>query len=124
VREFLHDHIDPGVFAPDAVRTLIAAFDGAWQSITAKRRALSLCIPGSDAPGGSRLKRFGRFWQMRRRQRAKSADVARNIYSADIAADGPKITRNRISKPHADPCPARPGASAGCPRSRGRLAAA
>jgi hypothetical protein len=33
VRKFLHDHVDPGVFAPDAVRTLIAAFDGAWQSI-------------------------------------------------------------------------------------------
>jgi hypothetical protein len=35
VRKFLHDHVDPGVFAPDAVRTLIAAFDGAWQSIAA-----------------------------------------------------------------------------------------
>jgi hypothetical protein len=33
MRKFLHDHVDPGVFAPDAVRTLIAAFDGAWQSI-------------------------------------------------------------------------------------------
>jgi hypothetical protein len=41
VREFLHDHIDPGVFAPDAVRTLIAAFDGAWQSITASGARLS-----------------------------------------------------------------------------------
>jgi hypothetical protein len=30
VRNFLHDHVDPGVFAPDAVRTMIAAFDGAW----------------------------------------------------------------------------------------------
>jgi hypothetical protein len=29
VRKFLHDHIDPGVFAPDAVGILIAAFDGA-----------------------------------------------------------------------------------------------
>jgi hypothetical protein len=27
VRKFLHDHVDPGVFAPDAVRTLIAAID-------------------------------------------------------------------------------------------------
>jgi hypothetical protein len=36
VRKFLHDHVDPGVFAPDAVRTLIAAFDGAWQSIIAR----------------------------------------------------------------------------------------
>jgi hypothetical protein len=35
VRNFLRDHVDPGVFAPDAVRTLIAAFDGAWQSIIA-----------------------------------------------------------------------------------------
>ena len=33
MRKFLHDYVDPGVFAPDAVRTLIAAFDGAWQSI-------------------------------------------------------------------------------------------
>jgi hypothetical protein len=41
VRKFLHDHIDPGVFAPDAVRTLIAAFDGAWQSITASGARLS-----------------------------------------------------------------------------------
>src|SRR5436190_23256728 len=41
VRKFLHDHVDPGVFAPDAVRTLIAAFDGAWQSIIASRARLS-----------------------------------------------------------------------------------
>src|SRR5207248_2539200 len=41
VRKFLHDHTDPGVFAPDAVRTLIAAFDGAWQSIIASRARLS-----------------------------------------------------------------------------------
>jgi hypothetical protein len=41
VRNFLHDHVDPGVFAPDAVRTLIAAFDGAWQSITASGARLS-----------------------------------------------------------------------------------
>jgi hypothetical protein len=41
VRKFLHDHLDPGVFAPDAVRTLIAAFDGAWQSITANGARLS-----------------------------------------------------------------------------------
>jgi hypothetical protein len=41
VRKFLHDHIDPGVFAPDAVRTLIAAFDGAWQSIIASGARLS-----------------------------------------------------------------------------------
>ena len=33
MRNFLHDYVDPGVFAPDAVRILIAAFDGAWQSI-------------------------------------------------------------------------------------------
>src|SRR6516164_1093557 len=41
VRKFLHDHIEPGVFAPDAVRTLIAAFDGAWQSIIASGARLS-----------------------------------------------------------------------------------
>ena len=41
MRKFLHDHVDPGVFAPDAVRTLIAAFDGAWQSIIASRARLS-----------------------------------------------------------------------------------
>jgi hypothetical protein len=34
VRNCLHDHVDR-VFDPDAVRTLIAAFDGAWQSIKA-----------------------------------------------------------------------------------------
>jgi ABC-type anion transport system duplicated permease subunit len=38
VRKFLHDHVDPGVFAPDAVGTLIAAFDGAWQSIIPSAR--------------------------------------------------------------------------------------
>jgi hypothetical protein len=32
VRRFLHDHVDPGVFAPDAVCTLIAAFDSALGS--------------------------------------------------------------------------------------------
>ena len=41
MRKFLHDHVDPGVFAPDAVRTLIAAFDGAWQSIIASGARLS-----------------------------------------------------------------------------------
>ena len=41
MRKFLHDHVDPGVFAPDAVRTLIAAFDGAWQSISASGTKLS-----------------------------------------------------------------------------------
>ena len=41
MRKFLHDHVDPGVFAPDAVRTLIAAFDGAWQSILASGARLS-----------------------------------------------------------------------------------
>jgi hypothetical protein len=41
VRKFLHDHLDPGVFAPDAVSTLIAAFDGAWQSIIASGAKLS-----------------------------------------------------------------------------------
>jgi ABC-type anion transport system duplicated permease subunit len=41
VRKFLHDHLDPGVFAPDAVSTLMAAFDGAWQSIIASGTKLS-----------------------------------------------------------------------------------
>jgi hypothetical protein len=41
VRNFLRDHVDPGAFAPDAVRTLIAAFDGAWQSINANGARLS-----------------------------------------------------------------------------------
>jgi hypothetical protein len=41
VRKFLHDHLDPGVFAPDAVSTLMAAFDGAWQSISASGAKLS-----------------------------------------------------------------------------------
>jgi hypothetical protein len=41
VRKFLRDHLDPGVFAPDAVSTLIAAFDGAWQSIIASGARLS-----------------------------------------------------------------------------------
>jgi hypothetical protein len=41
VCKFLHDYVDPGVFAPDAVRTLIAAFDGAWQSILASEAKLS-----------------------------------------------------------------------------------
>jgi ABC-type anion transport system duplicated permease subunit len=41
VHKFLRDHIDPGVFAPDAVGTLIAAFDGAWQSIIAGGARLS-----------------------------------------------------------------------------------
>jgi len=41
VRKFLHDLVDPGVFAPDAVGTLIAAFDGAWQSIIASGARLS-----------------------------------------------------------------------------------
>jgi hypothetical protein len=36
VRHFLHNHVHPGVFAPDAVSTLIGAFDGAWQSIIAR----------------------------------------------------------------------------------------
>jgi hypothetical protein len=48
VRNFLHDHVDPGVFAPDAVRTLIAAFD--WTQ-TARGRFFSrrAC---RDAPSG------------------------------------------------------------------------
>jgi len=41
VRNFLHDHVDPGVFDPDAVRILIAAFDSAWQSIKTSEAKLS-----------------------------------------------------------------------------------
>ena len=41
MRKFLHDYVDPGVFAPDAVRTLVAAFDGAWQSIIGSGAKLS-----------------------------------------------------------------------------------
>ena len=40
MRNFLHDHVDPGVF-PDAVRILIAAFDSAWQSIKTSEAKLS-----------------------------------------------------------------------------------
>jgi hypothetical protein len=39
MRNFLHDQA--GVFDPDAVRTLIAAFDSAWQSIKASGANLS-----------------------------------------------------------------------------------
>jgi hypothetical protein len=39
--KFLRDHGDAGVFDPDAVRTLVAAFDGAWQSIKASGAKLS-----------------------------------------------------------------------------------
>jgi hypothetical protein len=39
--KFLRDHGDAGVFDPDAVRTLVAAFDGAWQSIKASGARLS-----------------------------------------------------------------------------------
>ena len=41
MRNFLHDHVDPGVFDPDAVRILIAAFDSAWQSIKTSEAKLS-----------------------------------------------------------------------------------
>jgi hypothetical protein len=35
VLNFLHDDVEAGVFDPDAVRILVAAFDNAWQSIKA-----------------------------------------------------------------------------------------
>jgi hypothetical protein len=35
VRNFLRDQVEAGVFDPDAVDILVAAFDGAWQSINA-----------------------------------------------------------------------------------------
>ena len=39
--KFLHDHAERGVFDPHAVQTLVAAFDGAWQSIKASGAKLS-----------------------------------------------------------------------------------
>ena len=47
MRKFLHDHVDPGVFAPDAVSTLIAAFDGAWQSSRGFTRVCRIFAEGS-----------------------------------------------------------------------------
>src|SRR5262249_16042420 len=41
VLKFLHDDVDGGVFDPHAVRILLAAFDGAWQSIKASGAKLS-----------------------------------------------------------------------------------
>jgi len=41
VLKFLHDHAEGGVFDPHAVQTLVAAFDGAWQSIKASGAKLS-----------------------------------------------------------------------------------
>jgi hypothetical protein len=41
VRTFLREHVDSGVFDPDATSILIAAFDGAWQSIKASGAKLS-----------------------------------------------------------------------------------
>jgi hypothetical protein len=41
VRNFLRDHVEAGVFDPDAVEILLAAFDGAWQSIKASGAKLS-----------------------------------------------------------------------------------
>jgi hypothetical protein len=41
VRNFLRDHVEAGVFDPDDVDTLIAAFDGAWHSIKASGAKLS-----------------------------------------------------------------------------------
>ena len=39
--KFLHDHAEGGVFDPHAVQALVAAFDGAWQSIKASGAKLS-----------------------------------------------------------------------------------
>jgi len=41
VLKFLHDHVEADVFDPHAVRILLAAFDGAWQSIQASGAKLS-----------------------------------------------------------------------------------
>jgi hypothetical protein len=49
VRKFLHDHVDPGVFAPDAVRTLIAAFDVKC----AARQSSCTTAPPKNATGDS-----------------------------------------------------------------------
>ena len=35
MRHFLDSHVEPGVFDPEAVAILLAAFDAAWQSIKA-----------------------------------------------------------------------------------------
>jgi hypothetical protein len=35
VRNFLHDHVEAGVFDPDAADILVAAFDKAWHYIQA-----------------------------------------------------------------------------------------
>src|SRR5262245_53591505 len=39
--KFLREHGGAGVFDPHAVRTLVAAFDGAWQSFNASGAKLS-----------------------------------------------------------------------------------
>ena len=39
--KFLQDQIEGGVFDPHAVRIMVAAFDGAWQSINASWAKLS-----------------------------------------------------------------------------------
>jgi hypothetical protein len=41
VRYFLDNHVEPGVFDPEAVSILLAAFDAAWQSIKASAPRLS-----------------------------------------------------------------------------------
>jgi hypothetical protein len=41
VLKFLNEDAQAGVFDPDAVRTLVAAFDAAWQSIKASEANLS-----------------------------------------------------------------------------------
>ena len=41
MRNFLHAHVEPGVFDPDAVDILVGAFDAAWQSIKVSGAHLS-----------------------------------------------------------------------------------
>jgi hypothetical protein len=55
VRKFLHDHVDPGVFAPDAVRTLIAAFDVKC----AARQSSCTTAPPKNATGDSESSALG-----------------------------------------------------------------
>jgi hypothetical protein len=41
VLKFLHDHVEGGVFDSHAIGIMVAAFDGAWQSIKASGAKLS-----------------------------------------------------------------------------------
>ena len=51
MRNFLRDQLEPGVFDPDAVSTLFAAFDAAWQSIKTSGARLSDMRPTQNSVG-------------------------------------------------------------------------